>query len=151
MPAKDTIWDERKIEELRALWGKGLTAREIADRLGERFSRAAVIGKAFRLGLARHKPAYTPTDNGRKKPVPRPAHHRLNPCHYRRSGPGRRRCAGCSWCNWPSTIDAGQWAIRTFPGSTSARPTHWGRSIAPITCGWRSPAPRQRLDHGRQR
>lgn len=72
MPASETIWSEDKIAELRALWGSGLTAREIADRLGEQFSRSAVIGKANRLGLAHQKPGFTPTDNGRKKPVPRP-------------------------------------------------------------------------------
>jgi GcrA cell cycle regulator len=109
MPAKDTIWTEAKIEEIRALWGKGLTAREIADRLGEQFSRAAVIGKAFRLGLARHKPAYTSTDNGRKKPVPRPAPPplpKLMPLPPERPGaPQMRRLQlvqlADNHCRWP--------------------------------------------------
>ena len=72
---------------------RGLTAREIADRLGEEFSRAAVIGKANRLGLAQQKPGFTSTKNGRKKPVPalpapKPPPQPLPP---ERTGPPRMR------------------------------------------------------------
>ena len=43
-------WTDQRIEQLRTLWEKGLTASQIADELGG-VSRNAVIGKAHRLGL----------------------------------------------------------------------------------------------------
>jgi GcrA cell cycle regulator len=44
-------WTDERIETLRSLWEKGLTASQIAEKLGEGLSRNAVIGKAHRLGL----------------------------------------------------------------------------------------------------
>jgi GcrA cell cycle regulator len=43
-------WTDQRIEQLKNLWEKGLTASQIADELGN-VSRNAVIGKAHRLGL----------------------------------------------------------------------------------------------------
>ena len=43
-------WTDERIEHLRSMWEKGLTASQIADELGG-VSRNAVIGKAHRLGL----------------------------------------------------------------------------------------------------
>lgn len=43
-------WTDERIETLRRLWEKGLTASQIAEKLGD-VSRNAVIGKAHRLGL----------------------------------------------------------------------------------------------------
>jgi GcrA cell cycle regulator len=43
-------WTDERIETLRKLWEKGLTASQIAETLGS-VSRNAVIGKAHRLGL----------------------------------------------------------------------------------------------------
>lgn len=43
-------WNDERIELLKTLWEKGLTASQIADKLGN-VSRNAVIGKAHRLGL----------------------------------------------------------------------------------------------------
>ena len=106
-----SIWTKDKVEELRERWGSGLTAREIADRLGEDFSRAAVIGKANRLGLAQQKPSFTPTENGRRKrPVPRPAPPpplpKPMPLPPERTGPPRMRRLQVvqledGWCKWP--------------------------------------------------
>ena len=45
------MWTEERIALLRQLWEAGLSASEIAKRLGE-VSRNAVIGKAHRIGLA---------------------------------------------------------------------------------------------------
>ncbi len=45
-------WTEEKVETLRRLWGSGMTAAQIAEKLGEGVSRNAVIGKAHRLGLS---------------------------------------------------------------------------------------------------
>ncbi|WP_033073306.1 GcrA family cell cycle regulator [Sphingopyxis sp. MWB1] len=43
-------WTDERIEQLRNMWEKGLTASQIAEELGG-VSRNAVIGKAHRLGL----------------------------------------------------------------------------------------------------
>ncbi len=43
-------WTDERIDQLKNLWDKGLTASQIADDLGG-VSRNAVIGKAHRLGL----------------------------------------------------------------------------------------------------
>jgi GcrA cell cycle regulator len=47
---KSMSWSDERIEQLKALWAKGMTASQIADDLGS-VSRNAVIGKAHRLGL----------------------------------------------------------------------------------------------------
>ena len=47
-----TTWTEEKESKLKELWGKGKTASQIAQILGE-VSRNAVIGKAHRLNLAK--------------------------------------------------------------------------------------------------
>jgi GcrA cell cycle regulator len=43
-------WTDERIEQLKSMWEKGMTASQIADELGG-VSRNAVIGKAHRLGL----------------------------------------------------------------------------------------------------
>ena len=44
-------WTDDKVAKLKALWGKGSTASQIAEILGG-VSRNAVIGKAHRLNLS---------------------------------------------------------------------------------------------------
>ncbi len=44
-------WTDEREKKLRELWGKGRTANQIADMLGNT-TRNAVIGKAHRLKLA---------------------------------------------------------------------------------------------------
>ena len=44
-------WTDEKVNKLKDLWGKGQTASQIAELLGE-VSRNAVIGKAHRLNLS---------------------------------------------------------------------------------------------------
>ena len=44
-------WNEKKVEKLKELWGKGSTASQIAEIIGG-LSRNAVIGKAHRLNLS---------------------------------------------------------------------------------------------------
>ncbi|HEY7809200.1 MAG TPA: GcrA family cell cycle regulator, partial [Allosphingosinicella sp.] len=43
-------WTDERIDRLKDLWTRGMTASQIADELGG-VSRNAVIGKAHRLGL----------------------------------------------------------------------------------------------------
>ena len=45
-------WTKTKVEKLSKLWGQGVSARSIAEKLGD-ISRNAVIGKANRLGLSK--------------------------------------------------------------------------------------------------
>ena len=44
-------WNEEKVNKLKELWGKGKTASQIAEIIGD-VSRNAVIGKANRLNLS---------------------------------------------------------------------------------------------------
>ena len=49
-------WTDERVEQLKKLWSEGLSASQIANRLGD-VTRNAVIGKVHRLGLeARAKP-----------------------------------------------------------------------------------------------
>jgi len=45
-------WTKAKVDKLSKLWGQGVSARDIAAKLGN-VSRNAVIGKANRLGLSK--------------------------------------------------------------------------------------------------
>jgi len=68
-------WTDERIDRLKELWSKGMTASQIADELGG-VSRNAVIGKAHRLGLqARPSPVKPnePAPKARSKPAPSPA------------------------------------------------------------------------------
>jgi len=56
-------WTDERIDQLKDLWEKGLTASQIAEELGG-VSRNAVIGKAHRLGL-QSRPS--PVKSGAKK------------------------------------------------------------------------------------
>jgi len=57
-------WTDERIEQLKSMWEKGMTASQIADELGG-VSRNAVIGKAHRLGLqARPSPVRDGKDEG---------------------------------------------------------------------------------------
>ncbi len=44
-------WTDDRVDHLRELWSKGLSASQIAAQLGDGVTRNAVIGKAHRLGL----------------------------------------------------------------------------------------------------
>ena len=47
-------WTKAKVEKLSKMWCQGVSARDIAEKLGN-ISRNAVIGKANRLGLSKKK------------------------------------------------------------------------------------------------
>ena len=44
-------WSEADVAKLREMAAKGMTAREIANELGEGFTRNSVIGKTQRMGI----------------------------------------------------------------------------------------------------
>ena len=75
-------WTDERIDQLKTMWEKGLTASQIAEELGG-VSRNAVIGKAHRLGL---KSRPSPVKPGEAKPKAAPKRPRQRP-----SPPKRRR------------------------------------------------------------
>ncbi|MDX3900162.1 MAG: GcrA family cell cycle regulator [Sphingobium sp.] len=62
-------WTDERIDQLKGMWEKGLTASQIADELGG-VSRNAVIGKAHRLGLQSRPSPVKATEAAPKKPAP---------------------------------------------------------------------------------
>lgn len=66
-------WTDERIDQLKSMWEKGMTASQIADELGG-VSRNAVIGKAHRLGLQSRPSPVKAGDTPRKPAAPkRPA------------------------------------------------------------------------------
>ena len=63
-------WTDDRIETLRTMWEKGMTASQIAEALGE-VSRNAVIGKAHRLGL-QSRPSPVKANDAEAAPAPAP-------------------------------------------------------------------------------
>lgn len=64
-------WTEERIEQLKSMWEKGMTASQIAEELGG-VSRNAVIGKAHRLGL-QARPSPVSKDDSVAPAAPSPA------------------------------------------------------------------------------
>src|SRR4030095_11203012 len=60
-------WTDERIDRLKELWSKGMTASQIADELGN-VSRNAVIGKAHRLGLQSRPSPVKPNEPTPAKP-----------------------------------------------------------------------------------
>ena len=56
-------WTDDRIDMLKSMWEKGMTASQIADTLGD-VSRNAVIGKAHRLGLQSRPSPVKPNEEG---------------------------------------------------------------------------------------
>lgn len=63
-------WTEERIDELKKMWEKGMTASQIAESLGG-VSRNAVIGKAHRLALKSRPSPVKTRSKAKKKPVVR--------------------------------------------------------------------------------
>ncbi|MCF8706570.1 GcrA family cell cycle regulator [Rhizorhapis sp. SPR117] len=58
-------WTDERIDQLKSMWEKGMTASQIAEDLGG-VSRNAVIGKAHRLGL-QSRPSPVKAGDGTRK------------------------------------------------------------------------------------
>ncbi|HVI99789.1 MAG TPA: GcrA family cell cycle regulator [Sphingomonas sp.] len=65
-------WTDERIDTLKTMWEKGMTASQIAEALGG-VSRNAVIGKAHRLGLQSRPSPVKPNDDEAPKAAPKPA------------------------------------------------------------------------------
>ena len=67
-------WTDERVELLKKLWADGLSASQIAARMGG-VTRNAVIGKVHRLGLSgRAKASSAPAQPRPKKPARAPSH-----------------------------------------------------------------------------
>lgn len=66
-------WQWPPIDEqiLRELWPQGYTAQAISEKLGGRYTRSAVGGKAKRLGLPSRQKIAVPNGNQPKKRSPK--------------------------------------------------------------------------------
>jgi GcrA cell cycle regulator len=67
-------WTDERIERLKEMWTRGMTASQIAEELGA-VSRNAVIGKAHRLGLQSRPSPVKPNEpqGAEAAPAPPPA------------------------------------------------------------------------------
>ncbi|BAV63545.1 GcrA family cell cycle regulator [Sphingobium cloacae] len=63
-------WTDERIDQLKSMWEKGLTASQIAEELGG-VSRNAVIGKAHRLGLQSRPSPVKANEAPKKAAAPR--------------------------------------------------------------------------------
>jgi len=64
-------WTDERVEELKQLWAEGLSASQIANRIGG-VTRNAVIGKVHRLGLSGRATPAAPS-RGRTIELAKPA------------------------------------------------------------------------------
>ena len=64
-------WTDERIDTLKSMWESGMTASQIAEKLGG-VSRNAVIGKAHRLGL-QSRPSPVKANDAEDKPAPKAA------------------------------------------------------------------------------
>ena len=72
-------WTDDRIDTLKTMWEKGMTASQIAEALGD-VSRNAVIGKAHRLGLqSRPSPVKPNDDSTAAAPAPAPVKKAASP------------------------------------------------------------------------
>jgi GcrA cell cycle regulator len=66
-------WTDERVDALKQAWTDGLTASQIAVRLGDGVTRNMVLGKAIRLGLPRRGKAAPRTARvSRATPRPKP-------------------------------------------------------------------------------
>ncbi len=71
-------WTDERIDQLKTMWEKGMTASQIAETLGG-VSRNAVIGKAHRLSLESRPSPVKANDPEEKVAVPAPAPSPVTP------------------------------------------------------------------------
>ncbi len=54
---RKSVWTDELVEQLLAYWEQGLSAKEIAQKMGQGFTRNAIIGKIHRLRASGKAPA----------------------------------------------------------------------------------------------
>lgn len=73
----EATWTDERVELLKKLWADGLSASQVAARMGGGLTRNAVLSKVHRSGLARRsetvvRKAYVRTKPMPPKPEPKP-------------------------------------------------------------------------------
>ncbi|MEE2525463.1 GcrA family cell cycle regulator [Hyphobacterium sp. HN65] len=63
-------WTDERVEQLKKLWAEGLSASQIAKKIGG-VTRNAVIGKVHRLGLSGRAAPSRPSSRPARTPKPR--------------------------------------------------------------------------------
>jgi len=74
-------WNDERVAALQRLWAQGLSASQIAERLGN-VTRNAVIGKAHRLGLASRPSPIRVTPASVAAPAPRSGSYKGPTCQW---------------------------------------------------------------------
>jgi GcrA cell cycle regulator len=111
-------WTDERIDRLKALWTKGVTASQIAEELGG-VSRNAVIGKAHRLGLqSRPSPV-----KANETPAPEPK--KAKPAPAKAAAPAEKPAA----------------APKPAPQPAVARPAPPAAAPAPVSTAPATPQP----------
>ena len=90
-------WTDERVELLKKLWTDGLSASQIAARLGMGVTRNAVIGKVHRLNLSGRQPV-------QRSAAPRAA----------RKGPREPSAPGVRPTGTPSMPTAGSTALKAY-------------------------------------
>jgi len=80
-------WTDERVEQLKKMWSEGLTASQIATKLGG-VSRNAVIGKVHRLKLESRATAPKRAGSGQRKPSATAAPQPRPTASRRHSGSG---------------------------------------------------------------
>ena len=96
-------WTEERVEKLRELWDKGLSASQIAKELAEGVTRNAVIGKAHRMGLA-SRPSPVKSDPAKRAAaVKKKAAPKKDPVKTKAPATGKISILELteSMCKWP--------------------------------------------------
>jgi GcrA cell cycle regulator len=93
-------WTDDRVEALKKLWAEGLSASQIASRLGE-VTRNAVIGKVHRLGLSGRTTTSRVKSVRPRRSVARTKRQRL--LRFQPQSPGRDL--------FPPTFDAADTAV----------------------------------------
>ncbi len=85
-----SVWTDDRLEQLKALWGEGLSITQIGLKLG--VSRNAVVGKVHRMGLPK-----------RQSPIVRRSNPKLDdrPIQRRRAVPLTLEQWDRNTCSWP--------------------------------------------------
>ncbi|WP_031550070.1 GcrA family cell cycle regulator [Parvularcula oceani] len=116
-------WTEDRVETLKTLWSEGLSASQIAGRLGG-VTRNAVIGKVHRLGLAGRAAPAKPKAVQPKAPEPvqpKVQSVQMDPATF---GESRMTVSniGANQCKWPIGDPASEDFHFCGQGASSGKP-----------------------------
>jgi hypothetical protein len=70
MPKHKVIWTQDLVDIIIKRVGEGIPARNIAEALGDPFTKNMILGKIFRLGLSKPAKGRTPKPRTRKRRSP---------------------------------------------------------------------------------